>query len=80
MRYVYATLIILLVVTVLLFSVQNLSNVTIVFLTMSATLPVAMLVILAYLTGMVTGGFMLALLRSLIHRASRQSQLSSRRP
>ena len=72
MRYIYATLIGLLIVLVLLFSLQNLGNVTISFLTMGATLPLAVLVILVYLSGMATGGFVLALLRSWIHGASRK--------
>ena len=72
MRYIYVTLIGLFIVIVLFFSLQNLSNITISFLTMSATLPVALLVILVYISGMVTGGFVLALLRSWIHGASRK--------
>jgi uncharacterized integral membrane protein len=46
-----------------LFSLQNLGNVTIEFLTMSATMPLALVVALAYGAGMVTGGSLLALLR-----------------
>lgn len=72
MRYIYATLIGLLIAMVLLFSLQNLRSVTISFLTMRATLPLALLVILVYLSGMVTGGFVLALLRSWFHGASRK--------
>jgi lipopolysaccharide assembly protein A len=72
MRYVYATLIGVLIVIVVLFSLQNVSAVTISFLTMSATLPLALLVMLVYLSGVFTGGFVLALLRSWIHGASRK--------
>jgi uncharacterized integral membrane protein len=72
MRYVYATLIVLLIVVIVLFSLQNLSNVTISFLTMSATLPLALLVVLAYVSGMVTGGSVLALLRSWVRSASKK--------
>jgi lipopolysaccharide assembly protein A len=72
MRYVYATLIGVLIVIVVLFSLQNVSTVTISFLTMSATLPLALLVMLVYLSGVFTGGFVLALLRSWIHGASRK--------
>jgi uncharacterized integral membrane protein len=63
MRYVYAALIGVLGVGVVLFSLQNLGNVTIEFLTMSATMPLALVVALAYGAGMVTGGSLLALLR-----------------
>ena len=72
MRYIYATLIGLLIVIVLLFSLQNMSNVTISFLKMGATLPLALLVILVYISGVVTGGFVHVLLRSWIHGASRK--------
>jgi uncharacterized integral membrane protein len=72
MRYIYATLTGLFTVVVVLFSLQNLGNVTISFLTMGATLPLALLVIGVYICGMVTGGFVLALLRSWIHGARRK--------
>ncbi len=72
MRYVYATLIAVLIVVVVTFSLQNVSNVTIAFLTMSATLPLALLVLLVYVSGVFTGGFVLALLRSWVHGAKRK--------
>jgi lipopolysaccharide assembly protein A len=71
MRHVYATLIAVLAVMVLVFSLQNLENVTISFMSMSATLPLALLAILVYVAGMATGGFVLAVLRSWIDRARR---------
>jgi uncharacterized integral membrane protein len=71
MRYVYAILIGVLGVAVVLFSLQNLRNVTIEFLTMSATLPLALVVALAYAAGMVTGGSLLALLRKWMRTAHR---------
>ena len=72
MRYIYATLIGVLVLIILVFSLQNVGNVTIALLTMSATLPLALLVILVYVTGMFTGGFVLTLLRSWMHGAKRK--------
>lgn len=72
MRYIYATLIGVLVAAVILFSLQNGTSVTISFLTMSATLPLALLVVLAYMSGIFTGGFVLSLLRHWIHGASRR--------
>jgi lipopolysaccharide assembly protein A len=71
-RYVYTTLIVLLIVMILIFSLQNMSNVTISFLEMVATLPLALLTILIYVSGMVTGGFVFALIRSWIHGARRK--------
>jgi putative membrane protein len=72
MRYVYATLIAVLIVIVVMFSLQNVSSVTIAFLTMSATLPLALLVVLVYLAGVFTGGSAIALLRSWIQGAQRK--------
>jgi uncharacterized integral membrane protein len=71
MRYVYAILIGVLGIALVLFSLQNLRNVTIEFLTMSATMPLALVVVLTYLAGMVTGGSLLALLRKWIRTGNR---------
>jgi len=73
MRYVYVILIAVLVTLTMIFSLQNLGSVTISFLSTSATLPLAVLVILVYAAGMVTGGSVLAILRSWIRRAGRRS-------
>jgi putative membrane protein len=72
MRYLYLTVIVVLVGLVMIFAVQNGAGVTISFLAMSATLPLALLVLLAYSLGVVTGGSVLVLLRSLVHGASRK--------
>jgi len=72
MRYVYIGLIALFGAILVLFKFQNLDTVTVSLLTMSATLPVSVLVFLIYVLGVLTGGFVLALLRSLIHGASRR--------
>lgn len=71
MRYVYIALIVLFTAMVLLFKFQNLETVTVSFLNMSATLPVSLLVIGVYVLGMFTGGFVLALVRSLVEGATR---------
>jgi uncharacterized integral membrane protein len=55
---------------VLLFKFQNLDMVTLTFLSMTATMPIAILVILVYVLGMVTGGALLSLLRSMLRRVS----------
>ena len=64
MRYLYATLIGLLVVLMLVFALQNRTQVTLTFLTMSATLPLALMVTGVYVSGVLTGGFVVALLRT----------------
>ena len=74
MKYVYVTLIVVIAGIVLLFKVQNLTSVTVSLFGASLTLPVSILVLLVYVLGMLTGGMVLALLRTLIHRASAQDR------
>lgn len=69
MRYVYIALIVVLTAAVLLFKFQNLEQVTVSLLGASATLPVSVLVLLVYVLGMLTGGFVLALLRTSVRGA-----------
>jgi uncharacterized integral membrane protein len=66
-------LIAVLVAIVILFKVQNLESVTVSLFSASVTLPVSVLVVLIYVLGMLTGGFLLALLRSWVHGATRRS-------
>jgi len=70
MRYVYIALIAVLVGIVILFKVQNLESVTVTLMSMSFSLPVSILVLLIYVLGMFTGGFMLQLVRTWIRGAS----------
>jgi uncharacterized integral membrane protein len=69
LRYLYIGLIVLFTAIVALFTIQNLPMVTISLLFSSMTLPLSVLVILIYVLGMLTGGFVLALLRTGIQRA-----------
>ncbi len=63
MRWVYLTVIVLLVATTLLFVVQNRDVVTISFLGFSVRAPLAILIAVVYVIGAVTGGSLFALLR-----------------
>jgi len=72
MRYVYMALIASLAAIVILFKVQNLETVTITLFAASVTLPVSVLVLLIYVLGMLTGGFLLALVRTWVHGATRR--------
>ena len=72
MRYVYMALIAILVAIIILFKVQNLESVTVSLFSASVTLPVSVLVLLIYVLGMLTGGFMLALVRTWLHGATRR--------
>ena len=69
MRYVYMLLIALIAGIMLLFKVQNLDTVTVTLLSMNFSMPVSMLVLLIYVLGMFTGGFLLQLVRTLMRGA-----------
>jgi uncharacterized integral membrane protein len=71
MRYVYIALIVALTALVLLFKVQNLQAVTVSLLSASFTLPVSVMLFLVYVLGMLTGGFLLALVRTWVRGARR---------
>lgn len=69
MRYLSIALIVLLSAVVLAFMAQNLESVTVAFFAVRITLPLALLVVLVYFLGMVTGGALLSLVRSWIAHA-----------
>jgi uncharacterized integral membrane protein len=71
MRYLSIGLIVAFTALVLLFKIQNLETVTVSLFSASTTLSVSTLVMLIYVLGMLTGGFLWALLRGLIRRARR---------
>jgi uncharacterized integral membrane protein len=70
-RYVYIALIVALTALVLLFKLQNLEQVTVSLLSASFTLPVSVLLVLVYALGMLTGGFVLALVKTWVKGARR---------
>lgn len=72
MRYVYMALIAILAGVIILFKIQNLESVTVSLFSASVTLPVSVLVLLIYVLGMLTGGFLLALLRTWVRGATRR--------
>jgi len=72
MRFVYMALIGLFAAVIILFKFQNLETVTVSLFSASATLSVSMLVLLIYVLGMLTGGFLLALVRSWMRGATRR--------
>jgi uncharacterized integral membrane protein len=69
MKYVYIGLIVLFTVAVLSFKVQNLDSATVTLFSMSATLPVSILIAGVYALGALTGGFLVSVLRSWLHGA-----------
>lgn len=72
MRFVYIALIFLFVGLLVMFKVQNLEAVTVSLFGASATLRVSTFVLLVYLLGMLTGGSVVALLRSWVRGATRR--------
>jgi uncharacterized integral membrane protein len=70
MRFVYIALIVALTALVLAFKVQNLDTVTVSLFSASAVLPVSVLIAIVYVLGMLTGGFVLKLMRSWVSGAT----------
>jgi uncharacterized integral membrane protein len=77
MRYLHIALIILFVTVIALFMLQNLDAATVSFLTVRLTMPLAALIFLVYVLGMLTGGFAVALLRRSFYGASRKKAQQS---
>ncbi len=72
MRLIYAGLIVLVTAVVVMFKFQNLESVTISLFTLQLEMSASFLVFIVYVLGMVTGGALLSLLRTWIHRATRR--------
>ena len=72
MRTLYIALIVAFTAIVVLFKFQNLETVTVTLLSASLTLPVSSLVLAIYVLGMLTGGFVLALVRGWVRGARRR--------
>ena len=73
MRFLYIGLIVVFTALVLLFKFQNLETATVSLFSASITLPLSVLVFVIYVLGMLTGGSLLALLRTWIGRARRSA-------
>jgi putative membrane protein len=71
MRYLYIGLIVAFTALVVLFKFQNLETATVSLFSASITLPLSILVFAIYLLGMLTGGCLLALLKSWFRGARR---------
>jgi len=70
MKFIYIALIVVVTVAMLLFKFPTVEMVTLTFISMATTLPLATVVIIVYIMGMVTGGALLALLRSMLRRTA----------
>ena len=69
MRYVYIGLIVVFTAIVLLFKIPNVEAVTGTLFSASITLPVSVLVVGVYVLGMLSGSFLVSVLRSWIRGA-----------
>jgi lipopolysaccharide assembly protein A len=69
MRWFYLSIIVLFVAATALFAAQNIQPVAVSFLRTSIQTPLALLVLLIYLIGAVSGGSLLAVLRRSFERA-----------
>jgi lipopolysaccharide assembly protein A len=63
MRWFHIIVVVLFVLATAIFAFQNLQTVTLAFLGFSVGAPLALLVVIIYVLGMVTGGSLVALLR-----------------
>jgi lipopolysaccharide assembly protein A len=62
-RWLYLAIVVVFVAALIVFVFQNTASVDISFLTLSVTLPLAVLVFVVYLVGALSGGSLYALLR-----------------
>ena len=72
MRFVYIALIVLITAIVLVFALQNVEAVTVRFLSVSLTLPRAVMLIGVYVLGMLTGGLVVGFFKGLLRGAKRK--------
>ena len=69
MRFVYIGLVVVFTAVVLLFKIQNLETATVTLFSASVTLPVSVFVVGVYVLGMLSGSFLVSVLRSWIRGA-----------
>ncbi len=63
MRWLYLAIVVVFVAALIIFIFQNTQSVDVSFLSLGATLPVAILALVAYVLGALSGGSLYALLR-----------------
>jgi lipopolysaccharide assembly protein A len=62
-RWLYLAIVVVFVLALIIFVLQNTQSVSMAFLSLGITLPLAVLVFIAYVLGALTGGSLYALLR-----------------
>ena len=63
MRWIYLAIVVVFVAALIIFIVQNTASVDVSFLALGVTLPLAVLVLIVYVLGALSGGSLYALLR-----------------
>jgi uncharacterized integral membrane protein len=71
MRWINIAVSVIFVAAVLIFAIQNFQSVTVAFLSLRMSAPLALLIVVIYLLGMVTGGSVWALMRRAIEGSHR---------
>ena len=69
MRWINIIIVALFALATFIFAIQNFQTVTLAFLGLRTSMPLALLVPIIYILGMVTGGSLWSLLRSSIERS-----------
>ena len=77
MRWFQLAVIILFAAMTIIFAAQNFQMVTVSFLRIGAQMPLALLVVIIYLLGAVTGGSLLALLRRAVEGSKQRALVGS---
>jgi lipopolysaccharide assembly protein A len=72
MRWLHLAVIVLFAAATIIFALQNFQGVTLSFFSLRLQMPLAMLIIVFYLLGTVSGSSLLAVLRRSLKRARRQ--------
>jgi uncharacterized integral membrane protein len=73
MRWLHTTVIAVLAIIVLAFAVQNFQSTTISLLNLELSAPLAVIVVIAYLLGMLTGGSAASLFRWAVSEATKRT-------
>jgi uncharacterized integral membrane protein len=76
MRWIYLAVVVLFAAAIVIFAAQNRDMTTVSFLRMNMQMPLALLRIIVYVLGALTGGSLLALLRKSV-RGARGRQLAA---
>ena len=79
-RYIFLIIIVLFCAVIAVFALQNLQSVTVGFVGLELTAPLAILVALVYLLGMATGGGLFSFLRYSIHKATATARTAQAPP